>query len=98
MATRAILVGALLLALLIPVGGSAGLRTAPKATGQPQVSGSTVQGQTLRTGNGSWSGRRTPSSGGAATRSAAAAPTSPARPRAPTFRAPTTSATRCASG
>src|SRR5947207_5142176 len=58
MATRAILVGALLLALLIPVGGSAGLRTAPKATGQPQVSGSTVQGQTLRTGNGSWSGTR----------------------------------------
>src|SRR5947207_2675154 len=58
MATRAILVGALLLALLIPVGGSAGLRTAPKATGQPQVSGSTVQGQTLRTGIGSWSGTR----------------------------------------
>src|SRR2546423_108642 len=58
MATRAILVGALLAALLIPAGGSAGLRTAPGATGQPQVSGPTVQGQTLTTTNGRWSGTR----------------------------------------
>src|SRR2546423_11367440 len=58
MATRAILVGALLAALLIPTGGSAGLRTAPGATGQPQVSGPTVQGQTLTTTNGRWSGTR----------------------------------------
>jgi hypothetical protein len=58
MATRAILVGALLAALLIPAGGSAGLRTAPGATGQPQVSGPTVQGQTLTTTNGRWSGSR----------------------------------------
>src|SRR6266550_7715903 len=58
MATRAILVGALLAALLIPAGGSAGLRTAPGATGQPQVSGPTVQGQTLTTTNGTWTGTR----------------------------------------
>jgi Ig domain of plant-specific actin-binding protein len=58
MTTRAILSGALLAALLIPAAGSAGLRTAPKATGQPRVSGRTVQGQTLFTTNGSWSGTR----------------------------------------
>jgi hypothetical protein len=58
MTTRAILSGALLAALLIPAGGSAGLREAPKNTGEPQVSGPTVQGQTLRTTNGSWSGTR----------------------------------------
>src|SRR5437667_374721 len=56
MATRALLLGALLATLLLPTGGSAGLRTAPSNTGEPAVSGRTVQGQTLRTTNGTWSG------------------------------------------
>lgn len=56
MATRAILVGALLVALLIPAGGSAGPRTAPSNTGEPVVSGTTVQGRYLTTSNGSWNG------------------------------------------
>jgi hypothetical protein len=56
MAARAIFLGALLAALVIPTVGSAGPRTAPQATGEPVVSGRTVQGQTLRTTNGSWSG------------------------------------------
>src|SRR5213080_4834069 len=56
MATRAILGGALLAALLLPAGGSAGPRTAPQATGQPVVSGRTVQGDVLTTTNGSWTG------------------------------------------
>ena len=56
MASRAILVGALLAALLIPAGGSAGSRAAPSNTGEPVVSGTTVQGQTLVTTNGTWSG------------------------------------------
>jgi hypothetical protein len=58
MATRAILVGALLAALLIPAAGSAGRQTAPSNTGEPRVSGRTVQGQTLFTTNGSWTGTR----------------------------------------
>ena len=56
MAARAILVGALLAALLIPAGGSAGSQTAPSATGQPVVSGRTVQGRTLFTTSGTWAG------------------------------------------
>ena len=56
MATRAILVGALLAALLIPAAGSAAPRTAPSNTGQPVVAGRTVQGQTLSTTRGTWSG------------------------------------------
>jgi hypothetical protein len=56
MATRTILVGALLVALLVPVAGSAGRRTAPSPTGEPVVSGRTVQGQRLTTSNGSWNG------------------------------------------
>src|SRR5438552_16397764 len=56
MATRAILVGALLAALLIPAGGSAGSQTAPRNTGEPAVSGRTVQGQTLATTRGTWTG------------------------------------------
>jgi len=56
MGTRAILVGALLAALLIPAAGSAGRKTAPSNTGEPQVSGRTVQGQTLLTTNGTWNG------------------------------------------
>src|SRR4051794_31023150 len=56
MATRALLLGAILAALLIPTAGSAGLRTAPQNTGQPVVSGRTVQGQILRTSQGRWNG------------------------------------------
>ena len=43
-------------ALLVPSGGSARSETAPKNTGQPTISGSAVQGSTLTTSNGSWSG------------------------------------------
>ncbi|HSC73591.1 MAG TPA: hypothetical protein VLB89_05445 [Gaiellaceae bacterium] len=43
-------------ALLVPVGSSASAQTAPKGTGEPTVSGPKVQGQTLRTTNGTWSG------------------------------------------
>jgi len=56
MATRAILTGALLVALLIPAGGAASRLTPPANTGQPVVSGRTVQGQTLSTTKGRWSG------------------------------------------
>jgi hypothetical protein len=56
MAARAFLAGALAGALLIPAGGSAGSRTAPSNTGEPRVSGITVQGQKLTTTNGTWSG------------------------------------------
>jgi len=56
MATRATLVGALLIALLIPAGGSAGSRTAPVNTREPVVSGTTIQGRLLTTSNGTWSG------------------------------------------
>src|SRR3954470_8342964 len=58
MATRALFVGAILAALLMPTAGSAGLRTAPQNIGQPVVSGRTVQGQILRTGQGRWNGTR----------------------------------------
>jgi hypothetical protein len=43
-------------ALLVPAGGSARSETAPKNTGQPSIAGSAVQGSTLTTSNGSWSG------------------------------------------
>ena len=43
-------------ALLIPAAGSALSEAAPQNTGQPVVSGRTVQGQTLTTSNGTWSG------------------------------------------
>jgi hypothetical protein len=56
MAARGLFLGALLVALLIPTAGSAGPRTAPQNVGQPVVSGRTVQGQTLLTGNGKWTG------------------------------------------
>jgi hypothetical protein len=56
MATRAFLMGALIVALLTPVTGSAGRRTAPSNAGEPVVSGNTVQGQTLTTSNGTWNG------------------------------------------
>ena len=51
------LVGVLtLVALLAPAGGSARSEAAPRNTGEPVVSGSTVQGQTLTTTNGTWTG------------------------------------------
>src|SRR5437764_3524504 len=56
MTARALLLGALLAALLIPAGGSAGPTSAPQATGEPVVSGSTVEGGTLSTTNGTWTG------------------------------------------
>ena len=58
MATRALIGAALLAALLLPAGGSAGPRVAPHNTGEPVVSGPTVQGRALVTTNGSWSGTR----------------------------------------
>jgi hypothetical protein len=58
MATRALIGAALLAALLLPAGGSAGPRAAPQNTGEPAVSGRTVQGQTLATTNGTWTGTR----------------------------------------
>ena len=51
-----VLAGALLAGLLIPAGGSARSQTAPANTGEPAVAGNTVEGQTLTTTNGSWTG------------------------------------------
>ena len=59
MATRALIGAALLAALLLPAGGSAGPRVAPQNVGEPVVSGTTVQGRTLATTNGRWT-RTTP--------------------------------------
>lgn len=42
--------------LLLPAGGSARSQAAPKPTGQPRISGTPIQGRTLRTSNGTWSG------------------------------------------
>ena len=50
------LLGVVAAALLVPASGSARSETAPKNTGQPVISGSAVQGSTLTTSNGSWSG------------------------------------------
>ena len=58
MAARALIGAALLAALLLPAGGSAGPRVAPHNTGEPVVSGPTVQGRALVTTNGTWSGTR----------------------------------------
>jgi hypothetical protein len=43
-------------ALLIPAGGSARSQVEPRNVGEPRVTGTTVQGQTLTTTNGTWSG------------------------------------------
>lgn len=45
-----------LLALFLPGGGAARPLTAPHNVGQPRVTGATVQGETLTTTNGSWTG------------------------------------------
>jgi len=43
-------------AMVLPASGSAGPRVAPRNTGEPRVSGPTVQGETLTTTTGSWTG------------------------------------------
>jgi hypothetical protein len=43
-------------ALLMPAGGSARSQAAPKNVGEPAVTGSAVQGETLTTSNGTWTG------------------------------------------
>ncbi len=48
--------GALAAVLLLPGGGSARAQTAPQPTAEPVVSGTAVQGQTLTTSNGTWTG------------------------------------------
>jgi hypothetical protein len=56
MTRQLILTIVLAASLLIPAAGSASAQEAPQATGEPVVSGNTVQGQTLTTTNGTWSG------------------------------------------
>ncbi len=48
--------GALATALLMPSGGSARPQAAPNNVSEPKVSGAAIQGRTLSTSNGSWSG------------------------------------------
>jgi hypothetical protein len=43
-------------ALLVPAAGSSARQTAPQNVGEPVVSGQTVQGETLSTTNGRWTG------------------------------------------
>jgi hypothetical protein len=43
-------------ALLVPAAGSGAAQTAPQNVGEPVVSGKTVQGETLTTTNGRWTG------------------------------------------
>ena len=57
MAGRALLVG--LIALLIPAAVSARSEAAPANTGEPRALGTPVQGETLTTTNGTWSGSPT---------------------------------------
>ena len=49
-------VGAAAAALLIPCSVSARAETAPRNTGEPSVTGTPVQGETLTTTNGTWTG------------------------------------------
>ena len=51
-----VLTGAVALALLVPAGGSATAMAPPKATGQPRISGTPVEGNRLTSNNGSFSG------------------------------------------
>jgi hypothetical protein len=55
MARHLILLG-MVLALLVPAAVSASSQAAPANRGEPTVSGRTIQGQTLTTTNGTWSG------------------------------------------
>jgi hypothetical protein len=48
--------GVLAIAALMPAGGSAHADAAPKATGEPTISGKPVVGNVLTASNGSWSG------------------------------------------
>jgi predicted actin-binding protein len=52
----AALAGAAAMALFLPGGGAAQSQAAPAAAGEPAVSGTPVQGQTLTTTNGAWTG------------------------------------------
>jgi len=54
--TGAALVGATAAALLIPGYGAARSEVAPSNTGEPRVTGTPVQGETLTTTNGTWTG------------------------------------------
>src|SRR5919202_138713 len=64
-------------ALVLPTGGSATAQTPPKATGQPRIAGTAVEGNVLTASNGSFSGTgpfnytyrwlRCPSTGGSGT-------------------------------
>ena len=49
-------VAALLGVLMLPTGGSAKAQAPPKATGQPRISGTAVEGSVLTASNGTWSG------------------------------------------
>jgi hypothetical protein len=51
-----ILVGSVMSALLLPSGGSARAQAPPQNTGEPRITGSTIEGARLTAGNGSWSG------------------------------------------
>jgi hypothetical protein len=51
-----VVAGVLAVAALIPSGGAARSATAPKATGQPTISGRPVEGNLVTASNGSWSG------------------------------------------
>ena len=51
-----ILTGSVMSALLLPSGGSARAQAPPQNTGQPTITGSTIEGARLTAHNGSWSG------------------------------------------
>lgn len=54
--TSAALMGATAAALLVPGSGSARTQVAPANAGEPRVTGTPVQGETLTTTNGTWTG------------------------------------------
>ena len=51
-----VVAGMLGVAALVPSGGSARAQAPPKATGEPRISGTAIQGSTLTASNGSFSG------------------------------------------
>jgi hypothetical protein len=53
---RLLVLATLTAALVLPAGGAAVPQVAPQNTGQPRVTGPTVQGETLTTTNGTWTG------------------------------------------